>query len=303
MKKLTVLLLSLLVLSACAPTAEEAAPEEGYGLWFAVRADSDRRSASVVARETRQWEGDPTALELVEELLKGPEDDDELYSPFPRGVTVRDLTVDEETATIQVDLSEQYGGLAGFNLTVADYCIVLTLCQLPGVDTVKVLVDGESIPYRDRQELRAGDVLLSGIGEEQDAFLATLYFPGRDGEGLVTEYRQVIRSGGSAADIVVTELLRGPSDEERCLMLPQGVQVRSVTVNNGICQINLSAEFLTCAPKSEEQAGLTLYALVDTLCTLSGVSQVRILVEGERVPSYGGVVTDALLSANFDLVN
>lgn len=39
MKKLLVLTLSLLMLSACVPTAEEPAPEEEYGLWFAVRAE------------------------------------------------------------------------------------------------------------------------------------------------------------------------------------------------------------------------------------------------------------------------
>lgn len=303
MKKLLALILPLLLLSACAPAAEEPAAEEGYGLWFAVREDSDRKDSSAVAREARQWEEEPTALELMEALLQGPEDDG-LYAPFPKGVRVRNIVIDEDTATVWVNLSEQYGGLAGFDLSVADYCIALTLCQLPGVDTVKVLVDGESIPYRDRQELQAGDVLLSGIGEEPDTFLAALYFPGRDGEGLMAEYRQVTRSGGSAAEIVMAELLRGPSDAEKCLPLPQDVRVISLTVSNGVCQVNLSAEFLTNAPQSEEQAGLALYALVDTLCTLSGVSQVRLLVEGEAVQSYGAVaINGALLSANFDLIS
>ena len=304
MKKLLALILPLLLLSACVPAAEEPAAEEGYGLWFAVREDSDRKDSSAVAREARQWEEEPTARELMEALLRGPENDDGLYAPFPKGVRIRDIVIDEETDTAWVNLSEQYGGLAGFDLSVADYCIALTLCQLPGVDTVKVLVDGESIPYRDRQELQAGDVLLSGIGEEPDVFLAVLYFPGRDGEGLIAEYRQVTRSGGSAAEIVMAELLRGPSDAEKCLPLPRDVRVNSLTVSNGVCQVNLSAEFLTNAPQSEEQAGLVLYALVDTLCTLSGVSQIRLLVEGEAVQSYGAVaINGALLSANFDLVS
>lgn len=303
MKKLLALTLSLLLLSACAPVAEEPAPEEEYGLWFAVRADSDRKDSPALIRETRQWAEDPTALDLMKGLLDGPEDSDGLYSPFPRGVSIRRIGLDENTGTLEVDLSEQYGGLVGFDLTVADYCIVLTLSQLPDVDTVKILVDGESIPYRDRQELRAGDVLLSGIGEEPETFLAALCFPSRDGVRLVTEYRQVTRSGGSAAEIVVNELLRGPSDGESCLPLPQDTQVRSLTVGNGICQINLSAEFLTNAPRNEELAGLTLYALVDTLCTLSGVTQVRLLVEGDAVQEYGGVaINGAPLSANFDLV-
>jgi germination protein M len=185
---------------------------------------------------------------------------------------------------------------------VADYCITLTLCQLPQVDTVQILVDGQTIPYRDRQDLRAGDVLLSGIGEEPEISLVALYFPDWDGEGLLVEYRQVARSGEQGTQVVLEQLLQGPSDGEGGLPLPQDTMVLSVKENGGLCQVDLSEEFLTNAPQSEEQAGLTLYALVDTLCALSGVDQVRLLVEGESVPSYGGVDTGVPLSANFDLV-
>ncbi len=303
MKRLLVLLLALLTLSACAP-AEEASVSEGeYGLWFAVERSSVRSDYSAVAREGRQWDQEPTARELVQALLDGPESDG-LYAPFPSGVTIQSITVDGESRTARVDLSEQYGGLAGFDLTVADYCIALTLCQLPGVETVQVLVEGKSIPYRDRQELRTGDVLLSGIAEEQDTFLAVLYFPSRTGGTLTAEYRQVTRTDGSSpVEIVMTELLRGPTDLTGSLSLPADTQVRSLSVRDGICQVDLSAAFQTNAPAEEEQAGLTLYALVDTLCALSGVDQVLLLIEGETIESYGGVSAGVPLSANFDLVN
>ena len=79
--------------------------------------------------------------------------------------------------------------------------------------------------------------------------------------------------------------------------------MRSLAVRDGICQVDLSAEFQTNAPQEEEQAGLTLYALVNTLCALGGVSQVRLLIEGEAIESYGGVSAGVPLSANFDLAN
>lgn len=303
MKRMLAALLALLTLSACAPAAEEPASEGGYGLWFAVERDSARSDYSAVAREGRQWDREPSARELVQALLDGPESDG-LYAPFPGGVTIQSITVDEDSRTARVDLSEQYGGLAGFDLTVADYCIALTLCQLPQVETVRVTVEGKFIPYRDRQDLRTGDVLLSGIAEEPDTFLAALYFPSRTGGTLTAEYRQVTRAdGGSPLEIVMAELLRGPTDNAGSLPLPEGTQVRSLSVRDGICQVDLSAEFLVNAPEEEEQAGLTLYALVNSLCALSGISQVRILIEGESVEAYGGVSVSAPLSANYDLVN
>lgn len=299
MRRLLALTLVLLSLCACAPAAEPASGEE-YGLWFAVESDGVRRDYSAVAREGRRWEQEPSVRALVQALLDGPESDG-LYAPFPGGVTIHTIDVDEETKTARVDLSEQYGGLAGFELTLADYCITLTLCQLPQVETVRVTVEGKIIPYRDRQDLRTGDVLLSGItAEEPDTFLAALYFPSRTGGALTAEYRQVSRTDGSSAvEIVMAELLRGPTDRLGSLPLPEGTQVRSLTVRDGLCQVDLSEEFLRNAPE-EEQAGLTVYALVNTLCALSGISQVQLLVEGESVEAYGGVSTGAPLSPNFD---
>ncbi|MGN1004266.1 MAG: GerMN domain-containing protein [Oscillospiraceae bacterium] len=303
MKKLLALTLALLTLSACGPAAEKNASEGDYGLWFAVERGSGRSDYSAVAREGRQWEREPTLRELVQALLDGPESDG-LYAPFPSGVTIQSIAVEQETQTVRVDLSEQYGGLAGFDLTLADYCIALTLCQLPGVETVKVTVEGKSIPYRDRQELRTGDVLLSGIAEEPDTFLAALYFPSRTGGTLTAEYRQVSRTDGSSpVEIVMAELLRGPTDRAGSLSLPEGTQVRSLSVRDGICQVDLSEEFLRSAPPEEEQAGLTLYALVNSLCALSGVNQVRLLIEGESIDSYGSVSAGVPLSANYDLAN
>lgn len=304
MKRLTAFSLSLLLLftlPACTPQEEEALPESEYGLWFAISRDSSRSDYSAVAREGRQWEETPTVEELMLALLAGPRSD-ELYAPFPGGVTVQSITMDEETQTVQVDLSEQYGGLAGFDLTVADYCIALTLCQLPQVETVKVTVEGKSIPYRDRQEMRAGDVLLTGITEEPNTFLAALYFPSRSGGTLTAEYRQVTRSGDSEpVEIVMAELLRGPTNKEGNSSLPERTQLLSLSVDDGVCQVDLSAEFLLNAPHEGEQAGLTLYAVVNTLCALAGVNQVQLLIEGETVESYGGVSASAPLSANFDL--
>ena len=302
--RLTALLLALLLLASCAPAAEEPAAGEEWDLWYGVRQDWNqlgwgREDASSLAPETRFWTREPTAMELLETLLVGPESDG-LYTPFPRGVTVRSVAVDEN-GTARINLSEQYGGLAGFELTVADYCITLTLCQLPKVKAVRILVEGDVIPYRNRQRMQPGDILLTDISQVPDVFLAVLYFPNQDG-GLSAEYRQTERSGGSAAATVLTELLRGPAYGGNRISLPQGVQVRSLRVSNGICEVNLSQEFLTNAPRDGGQAALTLYALVDSLCALSEVGQVQLLVEGELVESYGGGPANLPLSANLDLI-
>lgn len=67
---------------------------------------------------------------LMECLLSGPVSDD-LASPFPEGVYLLSQPTVEE-GVCRVNLSEKYGGLSGVELTLAGYCIVLTLCQVPG---------------------------------------------------------------------------------------------------------------------------------------------------------------------------
>ena len=103
---------------------------------------------------------------LLSALLAGPEDDGHL-SPFPEGVRVRYWSLRDGLLT--VNLSEQYSGLSGIRLTLADYSIALTLCQLPQVERVMVTVENSPLAFRDRPILSPEDVLLSdALPEEGD---------------------------------------------------------------------------------------------------------------------------------------
>ncbi len=292
----------LLGVSACAPAQPEPSPEDTYGLWFAVDPSSAKRDLSAVGMEERTWEEPPTASQLLQALLDGPTKEG-LQSPFPEGVSIRSAYVDPFNKTAQVNLSEQYGGLAGVDLTIADYCIALTLCQIPEVQSVRIRVEGQYLSYRDRQQLRTGDVLFSGIDEEPSTFLAALYFPNQRGS-LAVEYRQVSRGRESEpAQIVLQELQRGPSSSSLNYALPDGTQILSVEVDRGVCKVNLSKEFVDNAPQDGKQAGLTVYALVNSLCALSGISQVQILVDGQKVDVYGGITLAGPIGANYDLAD
>lgn len=291
----------LTLLSGCAEQQTEAAEGTRYSLWFAATEEVERDASTVVAEEVRTWPAEPAAMELLAALLRGPTEAG-LASPFPAGVSVRSTALGED-GVLLVDLTEQYGDLTGVDLTVADSCIALTLCQLPSVEAVRVTVEGETIPYRNRQVLGTGDVLLSGVGGTPEDYFTVLYFPRRDGLGLTAEYRSVERRPGTGqAAVLVEELLQGPSIETGGQPLPEGIQVRRVTVEGGVCRLDLSAEFTANVPQSESQAVLTLYALVNTLCTLGGVERVQILVEGEAVPIYGGISLEAPLETNPELI-
>ncbi len=160
MKRFCSALLALLLLCSCG----EEEPEGGYSLWFL--APSTGRGAAL---EVQTWvpAEEPDPGDLLSALLDGPEGE-ELSSPFPKGVTLQSWAWDEDRpGNVVVVLSEQYTALTDVSLTLADYAIVLTLSQLPEVDSVEIQSTGYDANYRGREVLTPEEaVLWDGLEEE-----------------------------------------------------------------------------------------------------------------------------------------
>lgn len=302
-KRILSMLCALLLLTGCAPAGEEGNDYEVY--FAAALPDSgtdDPVQGPAVQWETRRLPQDADVLsDLVECLLSGPASDG-LRSPFPDGVY--QLSAPTLTDGVcEVNLSERYGGLSGVDLTIADYCIALTLCQVEGVESVSILVEGEPISYRNHQLLRESDAVLSSAEDEPVYLSADLYYLRQEG-GLAVEHRELLVPSGSAPEAVLLQaLLSGPETEGLSAPLTGEARVIDLWVDDGgICYVNFDAAFLSQQPASASQARLTLYAMVNTLCQLPNVDAVAFLVEGESIPDYGGVAADVPLEPNPDLV-
>ena len=144
-------------LALCVGCAQS--PEEtGLALYFPVSGED-----SGPALAAQPYQGEAEVESLLQALLEGPEEE-KLYSPFPEDTGLRSCTLEEGHLT--VDLTEGYGGLTGVALTLADYCITLTVCQLPQVDSVEITVAGASVDYRSHQVLRPQEAMLELEGEK-----------------------------------------------------------------------------------------------------------------------------------------
>ena len=137
MKRIVAILcLMLTLLSGCAAPKSR---EEGYVLYFT------RNSLTSYGRAiaAQPWEGTGTPMneELMQALLSGPTEEG-LTSPFPKGLNVKSMEVDESGTMILLTLSDHYSGLTDMAQTLADACIVMTLCQLPGIEAVEISTDG-----------------------------------------------------------------------------------------------------------------------------------------------------------------
>ncbi len=225
-----------------------------------------------------------TQVEKALHLLLGECDAPGFRRAIPAGTKL--LSSRLVGSTVQVDFSTPYRQLSGMDLTIADYCVALTLVQIPGVYTVRITVDGEDLAYRDSNVFRGEDVLFTSEEDVVRNLPATLYFPGA--EGLVAEERMLtVYEGESSAGAVMEALQIGPKTEGLRPLLPEGFQLLTVKVEDGVCHLNLSSEVKKLLPSDEEEQRLLVQGITDSLYSVKGIRQVQILMDGELQHSLG----------------
>lgn len=270
--------LGLALACGCAPPVP--AEDEGLKLWFPTQGRQ-----LTAALDTCPYEGEATVPAMLDALLAGPPvEETGLADAIPKGARVLSWSLEQRVA--HVELSAAYAELVGVELTMADYCITLTLAQLPGVDGVRVTASGAGQSYRERHVLYPGDVLFSGAEEVPVEVTAALYFRREGGNSLGFELRVFrLTEDKAPAKAVLEALLAGPEEEGLTPLLPEGLAVRSAWVDNGVCCADLSAQLLELP---EEVRGPAIDSIVLTLCSLDTVDQVQLLAEGEPLGEFGG---------------
>ena len=262
-----------------------------YDLYYRVRELDGAGGGDAVAAEPSDLPLDTrlgaekSARQLLERLLSGP-DSEELLSPFPAGTALLELTVAGTQA--KADLSRAYSALSGVELSLADYCITLTLTQIPGIRTVSVTVGGQELAYRSSQNFRARDVLLSTTEDVVGTVDVTLYFLNENGS-LQPEARTLdLYEGDTQVSAVARAVENGPLDKKLSPVLPVSFRVKSVWLEESVCYVNLSTGMLETIPEDAELA-TALRALAKALCSLENVEETRYLVDGEFADYYGSV--------------
>ena len=282
-KRIGAVLAAVLLLGlATACLAREERGEDGLLLWFAAPAEEQSQSVAA-ALSSCPYGGEDSVPALLAALLAGPPQDSGLARIIPAGTRLARWSVENRTAL--VELSPEYGGLEGIDRTLADYCVALTLCQLPAVDGVRLSAGGG-----EGRLLRAGDAIFSGAEEEPVDVTAALYFRRAGGNTLGYELRVFrLTEEETPARAVLEALISGPRDEGLSALLPPELTVRAAWVDDGVCYADLSGALLAAPPEQAEEQELLITSIVETLCSLDKVEQVRLLVEGEALTAYGGL--------------
>ena len=137
MRKRLLPLLTALLLLLCACRSQHSAQPEDFLLYFAV--SDEQHHGSAIDSQSSGISADTSPEALINALLSGPTQET-LSSPFPKGLSLRSCQL--EDGVLSVEFSEPYGGLSDVGLTVADYCVVLTVSQLDGIEFVEIRAAG-----------------------------------------------------------------------------------------------------------------------------------------------------------------
>lgn len=294
MKKWLSLALAVLLLASCAVQDEPEDQASGTLIYYLAPEDDARGGDRIrSSREDLALPEDADDLTraraVTERLLEGSAG---LLSPLPEGTELLGLEIRDRTA--YVDLSEELRELHGVELSLADYCLTLSLTELEGVRAVAVTVRGRAVGQQPKQIFYQRDVLLSDMDDLLQTVEVTLYFP--DADGALTPERRVLSlyEGQTLAEALVAALLEGPENRELQSAIPDGFAVNYVRVDSGTCYVSLPAASLELLPAEESEQRMILWSLADSLYSIDSIEEIRLLADGEALELFGSVTAETI---------
>lgn len=285
MKIMSMFLCLILLASLAAACQAREETWEQYEVYFPVDGGSFKEAFLDTEQVTIQEEENLVDA-LLARLLQGPSGEG-MRRAVPEGASVRGWTL--ENGVLTVDFTRSYGSLSGIELTLADYSVTMTLSQIPEVTSVVTMVEGDTITYRDHQNLKPEDVILSIHRDKPVERVVTLWVLAQDGQNVTLKHQEqsIVLEEDEGIALAVLYALIECTESEGIAGLPAKADVISAEVKDDICSLDLSASFYELAPEDEPRNSAVLAALTMSLCDLDTVSAVRFLSEGEPAGRYG----------------
>ncbi len=270
----------VLVMSGCSPQATESPVPEGLPVYYINNNETKTEVYYITPDGT-------TPEEVVADVLSAlsEKSSNAAYkSPLAMGFKINNYTFDN--GIMVLDMSSEYKKLEFTTEVLVRAAIVRSLCGSGYVDAVFFTVEGE--PLMDHSGFEVGRMdagtFISSDGNEINTYEEAnvrLYFASEDGGNLISVYREKFYSTSMPLEkFVVDELITGPSGKVDGLypsVNPQ-TSVLSVSTKDGVCYVNLSNDFLI--PYGNVPTSVSVYAITNSLCDLSNVDKVQILVDG-----------------------
>ena len=287
---------TLLILFAAAAAgfsrSQEEQPKLEAGEYWIYYLNSS--STRLVPYAYRPQATDPEELiaELMDQIRTVPADLD-CQPPLSERVVYQNCRWEDQVLYLYFDAN--YTSMKADQEILCRAALTLMLTQVNGVEYINIYCGDQ--PLMDRNQnpvgmLAASDFIMgtSNVNSYEKVEM-TLYFADESGSSLVPERREVIHdmNTSSMEQLIVEQLIAGPEQEGLRPVLPEGLKVLNLSVNDSVCYINFDATFLEGVTDVSEY--LPIYAIVNSLTELTTVTRVRILVNGSQDVMFRDVVS------------
>jgi len=264
--------------------------EPAGGNWAVVYRLASKAGGGLV-RERIAIASEPDADRIVE-ALNSPPTNPEMRSALPEGLVLAGVELIKGCATVSVN--SRYLMLSQLEKLLAESAIVLSLSTLDEVCTVDIVYNGTMLAAGLSVETIAE---ADGVCGEYEHILK-LYLPDPGAEELRPATVTRLDDGTlSLAEAILREIFShiGGGVEDTVIL--------SVSIDEGLCTVDLSQEFYGDDSDENGNGELTVYSIVNSLCRIPGVDTVTLTVEGMSVESYGDYTTVWPLEQRMSLVN
>ena len=303
MKKKLLIPLILIVAAAAAALGyryyirDEAKNEVNLNMYYL----SSKQSTLIAEEQTVKYdENDDITQIVLENLIKGNSKNSGIAD---KKTTVNSVTKGE--SGVIADFSKDFLTNDSMTNTFAAYAVVKTLCQLPGIKSVKVTVDGQDIKSADGSFLGflAGD----DINIEKDSTenkYAALYFADKTSRKLKKEIRRInITDSQSIEQYILNGLIEGPKSKELESVQSPDTSIISAQTTDGTCFVNFSAAFVSKNSGSKEKEMNAVYSVVNSLTELDSVKNVQFLIDGKKSDSFGSISISGTFYRNESMIS
>lgn len=265
--------LVLLLLSACAPVGGD--DPESLCRFYYPAADGSTQTLVSVSSGT-----EPSGLSAEEFLHSylGTLPPQSAQAVVPQTWTL--ASAELEGSVLYLTFTGEQTDALRRSLALA--CLTKTLVQHPQVEALHIITPESEVPA----VLTEADILLTDNGMEPQQEQVVLYAPDEENRYLVSETRQ---AGDTYAADKPAYLLRTLLAQDDGSGIPQGTELLSVSVENGVCTVNFSAEFEQNMAQQFSAARMAVYSVVNTLTELPEVSTVDFWVAGAPLKTLCGM--------------
>ncbi len=267
--------------------------------------NSSRTELECEVRRIRYKDKAELCVNTINALIKGPEKNS--LKPILSG----------KTKFLQIDMADDENIITNFSAefltgdskrdVLSVYAVVKTLCSIGGINSVKILVEGNDI-YTEQGDiigyLTSEDINLASDVNRAELHEVTLYFTKKDTNVLYPEKREVkITDQLPLAQHVVGELINGPNDESLMPCLAKDSNMIGVSISGDKCYVDFTENFVGKNNGSPDHNRLVIYSIVNSLCELDTIAEVQLLFEGKKIEAFGDIPLGSLIEADFSLTD